>query len=248
VQTLNDIDLYRGRAQDIAREHGMDGGACVFHPWRVKESVKEEIPGDERGQWRYVRESDEPWREQVYWSPHWHIVGPCADFAADGQHEDWTVRRLSSTDRMESLTDAGTYEGLAGMVRYVLSHLGYEIDAAKDGVTWFGAIHPTQFVPDEEISEGAFAVIERMSEQVVGNDGERDTECDCEDCTGEMLPICKSKEHLQRPGWCQSISDEAERRLTAAREWIIGEIEPPPGLRHPSTPEEAEESLDQMLG
>lgn len=247
VQTLADIDRYRSKAQELAREHGMGGGACVFHPWRVLPDVKEEIPGDEEQQWQYVRENDKPWREQVYWSPHWHIIGPCMDFKADTEENGWTVRRLSAADRIDSVADTESYESVAGMVRYVLSHAGYEEEKAKDAITWFGAAHPTQFVPDEELPEATVEKVEAVAEAVVGLDHEKDDSCPCSDCSGGMVPMCRARSYLQRSRWCESISAENEERLVAAREWIVGDRVPPPGRRHPKTAEQSHEAFEHLL-
>jgi hypothetical protein len=47
--------------------------------------------------------------------------------------------------------------------------------------------------------------------------------------------------------WCERIGREQQRRLSAAFEWAIGERQPPPGLKRPTTEQEAREAFESVL-
>lgn len=243
-------------AYELAREKGVRGGVAVFHGFRVQDHAVERYRAEDPdcGIWRWIFQQDESWRSLTFWSPHWHIVGLARDVAADDpdSQDGWVFRRIRSLEPQHGLRDRDAYDDLAGLTRYLMSHASFEADSSRDCVRWFGSLATTNFSPDE-LSDGALSVIDRMVEEVVGSspeDGEApadDDEC-CESCGGSSLsPIWDAGAALQDQGWCDRLDRDHERRLNAAWRWSIGEAQPPPGLKSPSTEAEAEETLEALL-
>lgn len=258
VTTLKDVYDGFTEAYDRAKEHGVRGGMAVFHGYRVLEETKREFEraDPDMGIWRWIREEkDENWRSLTYWSPHYHIIGLCRDFAPDAPEEQdgWVVRRIESQFApMEGLTDRESYEDVVGVVRYLMSHATFESGTSRDCVRWFGELATTKFSPEQELSDGALATVERITEEVVGVGDDRgdgpDEPDPCDDCGAcSRSPIFDAGYALQNPSWCDDIGREKERRLLAAFEWAIGERVPPPGLKRPSTEGECKESLEALL-
>lgn len=258
VRTLADVARYRRKAHERMREAGVRGGVCIFHGFRVKEEAKEEFRDvrsgrdDIEGVWNWVRKNDRDWRAQTYWSPHFHYVGLCEDFDSD-ESDGWVLRRLSSASAFTSLSQVPAYKSVASMVSYVLSHATFETGESVKCVTWYGEVHPSQFQAEEELSEGAFDVIRRLSEQVAGGredrgDGGEDIrgECEREECGGNRRPIFDAFDWLSDPEWSDSVDRERYRRLSVAFEWAVGEIHPPPGMRGPRSEEECREVFELL--
>jgi hypothetical protein len=258
VRTLSDVARFRRKAHEKMREAGLRGGACVFHGFRVKEETNRrfrEATGKDStdGVWKWVRENDRDWRSQVYWSPHFHYIGLCVDFESE-ESDGWVVRRLSSGKAFTAVSQVPAYESVASMVSYILSHATFETDESVKCVTWFGEVHPSQFQAEEELSEGAYDVISRLSEVVAGGKEDRGEggedirgECDREDCSGNRRPIFDAYDWLTDPEWSDGIGRERVRRLGVAFEWAVGEIHPPPGMRGPRSRDESEDVLDLLV-
>jgi hypothetical protein len=182
---------------------------------------------------------------------------------------EWVVSRLSTMPAFQALHQEEAYEAVARTAQYLLSHATYEPSEEGKGVkavTWYGELHPSNFSPDpmdaatrktepslEAPSEGAYAVIQRLSALVSRSDGTEKRagpgapECEEEDCTGHIHPIYEAGSYLSDPRFCDGMGREKERRLLAAFEWAIGERMPPPGLKRPRTEGDAEEALEALL-
>jgi hypothetical protein len=261
VRTLTDVARYRGKAQDRLKESGVRGGVMVFHGFRVKQSVKEtywelrDADAVSGGLWQFVRENGRDWRSQTYWSPHFHVIGSAVEFDADDGEDAWVIRRLSSADSLKSLADTEAYTSVAKMSRYILSHATFEPGGVR-AVSWFGALHSTQFDPEAELSTGALATVERKVGEAVGtgsenrSSGESVEEPACEEdgCEGELRPIWDAGGFLMDMDWCESVGREAEHRLAVAFEWAIGERQPPPGMKKPRSRGEYDEALRALDG
>jgi hypothetical protein len=273
VTTLREFQQAYRDAYELAKEKGVRGGVVVGHGFRTTErcdrAYAEAVesgawnPEEDGKKWAFVRshskrvERDllgDGWRELTYWSPHFHILGLCRDFEADDveAQQGWVARRIRSLERFE-LTHRDGYEDMVGTARYLLSHGTFESGTSKDCVRWFGTLATTNFSPEDELSEGALSVIERTAREVAESGPERgdapaEDGDECGDCGAESLsPIWDAGSALMDPGWCERIGRDAERRLTAAFEWAIGERPPPPGLKHPRTEEEAHEALTELV-
>lgn len=261
IMTLQDVyDGFRD-AYELAKQQGVRGGVAVFHGFRPLDVTKQEFreANPDMGIWRWIRtERPEDWRDLVYWSPHWHIIGLCRDLAEDKPDEQggWVVRRMPTRFApMESLNDRGSYNDVVGVIRYLMSHATFESGTTRDCVRWFGELATTKFRPDEELSKGALETIERITEEVVGAGDDRgdeaahdDEEEPCDECGAtSRSPIWDAGRALTNTRWCQQIGRDAENRLRVALEWVMGDRKPPPGLKRPQSEEQAEEALEYLL-
>ena len=256
ITSLTDVyDGYR-TAYELAKEKGVRGGVAIFHGYRVKDDVKREYRAEDPdlGIWYWIfEERAEDWRTLTYWSPHWHVIGLSRDFEADDPDEQdgWVARRIRSLEAFQLHTESA-YEDMVGVARYLLSHATFESDTSKDCVRWFGDLATASFSPEEEVSEGALSVIERLSREAAGSADERGEnggeDDECEECGARsMSPIWEAGGALMDKGWCDRIGREQQRRLQAAFEWAIGDREPPPGLKHPTSEEEALEAFEVLV-
>jgi hypothetical protein len=262
-------DEGRPRAIELAKEHGIRGGYVVVHPFRVLEDAKERFrslvesgdwnPKEDGGIWRWIRENDRWWYGQVYWSPHYHVIGLCRDFApSDPEGDDgWVVKNVErggshSLEPFRNLHDEAGYNDMIAAVRYVLSHSAVTED--RNGVTPFGSVHALS--PEEELSKGAWDTIQRMVEELVGSgDGREDgdlgdddeEECPVEGCEGTLHPIWDVPAYIDQH---DDLEIEALVRLRLAFDWAIGDdddIEAPGGgWPRPESEETARETFDEL--
>lgn len=271
VTSLADVGRYRTRAIERAGEAGIRGGVTVFHGFRVRQEVKEEYRGEDPdvSLWRWVREHPKGWRSLTYWSPHYHIIGLATEVEPE-ESDEWVVSRLSTLDPMRALRDEASYEAVAKVSQYFLSHATFEPGEGGSGVkavTWYGDLHSSNFSPDpidaaqrktepklEAPSEGAYAVIQRLSAEATRSDGTEKRgagieapECEEEGCTGHLREIWDAGRYLSDHRFCEKLSRDRERRLRTAWEWRVGDRAPPPGLKRPRTEAEAEEALEALL-
>ena len=259
VTTLVEFEQAKKEAYALAREKGIRGGAMIPHGYRIRDEAKElyrmlkaeEEIGDV-GIWRWVREHDRDWRTLTYWSPHFHIIGVGNEIGASDPDGDdgWVFSRLSNLRRFQH-NDAETYEPMFRLSSYLLSHATFEPDEGRQVVRWFGELANNQFSVEEQLAEWERSVLKRNVEKVAGYSVDRDDgkrECDVEGCHGGLAPVWSASEYLADPRWCEQIGDDQEAVLATAFEWAIGDIRPPPGLRFPSTEQDAREAWGHLLG
>jgi len=262
------VDVYQGfrKAYEIGQSKGVRGGVAIFHGYRVTEEAQAAYeaevevgkwdPETQGKLWSWVRQHTQSWRSLTYWSPHWHLIGLCEDFEADdpdGQ-DGWVARRIRGLERF-TLRDLEGYDDMIGCVRYLLSHATFESDSTRDCIRWFGSLATSKFSPEDEVSEGVLSVIERKIEECLesgceASEGHSEPDVDeCDNCEAvdSFASIWKAGTWLADPEWCNEIGREQQRRLSAAFEWVIGEVVPPPGLRHPRSESEAYEVLEQLV-
>lgn len=250
-------------AYGLAKEHGIRGGVVVPHGYRLREETKEAFRAEievgewevsrDGGAWRWVREHERDWRDLAYWSPHFHIIGLGRDIEPGSPEDDggWIFKNIRSLSRW-GRTDRDAYDDMAKAARYLLSHVTFESGESKQSVRWFGSLAPAQFSPEEELSEGVWSLIQRYAEEVVGSGDDRSEggsgepeECPVDGCSGRLHSIYEAGEFLQ--GRRDDLEAEAERRLSAAFEWMIGDRPPPAGLKNPRTEAEGREALEALL-
>jgi hypothetical protein len=258
VRTLVDWERAKKRAYDLAKEKGIRGGVLIPHGWRVTEEAKEtwrelhDAGLVEHGIWKWIREHDRDWRSLTYWSPHFHILGLGADVGANDPDGDdgWVWTRIDSFPRFR-IEDPETYKPMLKAASYLLSHVGFETESGKQAIRWFGELANNQFSL-EQLADWEQSVIVRTVEEISNETDEKGEgpaadECDCEDCAGTLSPIYEAGVALCDPSWCERIGRDAERRLSRAFEWAIGEIHPPPGMKRPRTETEALEAFETLL-
>lgn len=263
----------RGEVHEILDEHGVRGRVVVPHAFRVKEKVKDRynalrrkgVIGGDVALWEWIKENDQVWRSQVYWSPHYHFIGLCADFetepgeGADGcpMHDPWICQN-SATGRgvspnpgedgtfeaFRNLHDAEPYRDMIDAVRYMLHHCA--VAEGRQSVTYGGSLAGASFDPEEAISGGALAAIDRRVDELLGLDSEEalgQRECQHEDCEARV----ESPEAI--PGYIRQHGDrlamDTQRRLWSLWGWWRGD-KPPPGLKNPTSLRDAERALKVM--
>lgn len=259
------VDYWSGfsDAYDLAQEKGVDGGVVMAHGWRVKDRVKREYRRKsdadvitEGGLWQFVRENEKDWRTQVYWSPHYHILGLSADVGANkpGQQDGWVFSRLS-TDTYFSMTATESYEAMARMALYILSHVGFQAEEQKQVVRWYGTLSYNKFAGLDALEDWEQSVVRRNVEEVLecdlddnaqsGSDELED--CPEDGCNGSLRPIWDATDWLADRDWCDQIGRIQQRRLSLAFEMALGDVVPPPGLKNPKSRDDLEEAFEVMM-
>ncbi|MCD2205323.1 hypothetical protein, partial [Halobacterium sp. KA-6] len=77
--------------------------------------------------------------------------------------------------------------------------------------------------------------------------GEEDSddlgECPHDDCDGLLIDVFDVAMYLRQSDPPPEVVDA----MKVARDWRLGRIEPPPGLKHPTTEEQGREAFQVML-
>jgi len=223
IESVTGMFEARTKAVEIAKDHGVRGGVTIVHPYRPTENTKKRFrESDYSKVWRFIRENQHHWYGQVYWSPHYHILGLCRDFeAAESREDGWIIQNLSTgkgvkpnvrKDRrfspFRSLTEEQPYKEMISAVRYLLSHTGIVGD--RQSVTWFGDLHSTNFCPDPEaarerktepelgpLSRGSWDTICRTVEKLEGDESDRSEDEEAVEEEKERCPCegCEGRLH-----------------------------------------------------
>jgi hypothetical protein len=281
VTTIQGVYDARSKAIEIAKDHGIRGGVLVFHGFRVKERFQELFRAKkERGQveggiWQWIRENSRDWRDQVYWSPHFHVLGLARDVEGREREDGWIVENIErngshSLDPFE-IDDLDGYDDMAGALRYLLSHATIERGSDRRVISWFGELHSTNFCPDPEdarerktepksgpLKAEDWKQIRETAEEVVGATDDRDQEdghgggdederCDVEGCDGHVHSIYEANDYLEQRE--SHLTIEAITRLQTAYDWAIGyeDEEPDDGWPRPQNEEEADLALERLV-
>jgi hypothetical protein len=256
----------RSRAAEIAQEKGWRGFSVIPHPYRVTEEGKERYRAEdpEYGIWVWLRNDVEGMSRYLKWSPHYHIVGATgADMEPAKDSDEWVYHFRRSVESFDDVRDAESHEDLYGLFRYLLSHTGYPEDSTKQVVTWYGDLANSVFVEDateewqhQKPSEGVLSALEREVEAVAGPSAEDDEsddeavsegdevgECPCDGCDGLLIDVFDVGlflEHNDPP-------PEVQKAMVTARDWRLGRVQPPPGLKNPRTEGEAQEAFEALM-
>jgi hypothetical protein len=258
VRSITQFKRLISDSYDALKEAGVRGGVVVPHGYRVKADVKAEwraLKDDgqtEKKLWHWIRESDRDWRSMTYWSPHIHCIGLATE-VEPVESDEWIVERLSTFGKF-NLYDEDCYRDMAKAYSYILSHLSFDPDGGGHAIRWFGTLANNQFSL-ESLEDWERTKLIRMVAEVMERPAELDgddepglhEECPCDDCEGHMRPIYDAGDFLMMPTFCQSLDRDTERRLSAAFRWAIGDVGPPPGLKHPKTEAEACEIMDILV-
>lgn len=255
----------RKRAAEWAERKGFKGFAVIPHPYRVTEEGQERYRAEDPdyGIWVWLRNDIDQWRDLVYWSPHYHVVGatsPDMDPAADG--DAWVYHFRRSVEAYEGIRDKEAHQDLYGLFRYLLSHTGFPEESTKQVTTWYGTLANSVFVEEateewqyQKPSEGVLSALQREVEEVAGvlvdddGDGAGDPssddlgECPEEGCSGLLIDVFDVPAYLDY----NEVPGPVVDRMTTAREWRLGLVEPPPGLKRPRTEADAREALEHLL-
>jgi hypothetical protein len=236
--------------------------------WR--ENVERDDDGDPAvGVWVWLRNefTEHELKERIYWSPHYHIIGvttPNMDPGGEDSDGEWVYQFRRSLTPFEGIRDSESHEDLYGAFRYLMSHTGFPEGSTKQAVTWYGDLANSKFVEEasedwqiEKPSEGVRSALQREIEKVAGptdidesdESGAQDDssddigDCPCDDCDGVLIDVFDVKDYLRHNEPPPDVAD----RMEAAYEWRRGIRQPPPGLKHPQTEEQAREAFESLL-
>lgn len=271
ADVMTEREFYKGKkkAAEMAQEKGMRGCAVVAHPWRPTDLAKELYRAVDRdvGIWVWLRQeyTEDEIRQLVKWSPHYHIIGattPDMDPADDS--DEWNYVWLRSFKPIGGATDQESHEDVYGAFRYLLSHTGWPEESTKQAITWYGDLANSVFVEEatedwqiQKPSEGVQNTIQRVTEEVAGvtpdeeeeGDGggdqsDDDGECPLDDCGGRLIDVFDVDAYLRHNEPPPEVSDT----MRLMRDWRLGDIAPPPGMKQPTTEEQAREVVDHLVG
>lgn len=148
-------------AKDVrkyCKEIGLSGGALIFHPYRIDEEIEMifhdlRVSGELKvNNWIAVHQNIlkgsfisgreiRSWRDYVYFSPHWHIVGFFKLKERSNvfyERTGWTYKNVSWEKYHEALDKAGARRTIA----YLCTHHRYQ--KGKQSLTYFGKAAPNQ--------------------------------------------------------------------------------------------------------
>lgn len=264
---MTEREFWEGRkeAAEWAERKGFKGFAVLGHPWRPTEAAWEmyEIEEPDIGIWVWLRTEFEEIREWVYWSPHYHIIGATTpDMDKATEDDDWVYRFERSVETFDGIRDKESHDDLYGLFRYLLSHVGWPEESTHQVTTWYGSLANSVFVQEateewqyQKPSEGVQEALKREISEVAGvvleeeGDGSGDPEtddlgeCPVDGCEGLLIDVFDVRAYLQSTDVASEVAD----RMQAAREWRLGLVEPPPGLKNPRSREQAEEAFEALL-
>lgn len=161
----DNLSTWRGKIYKIASDIGMIGGAVVFHPCRINKDILEQLrplnkKGDSGGFWRLIHENAlgfDSWRDYVYWSPHFHIIGfmPEIKIKSDDLFEaTGYVYKVVKYKTGKSKAGVELYKpqipSVAAVAHYLLTH--HANIKGSTGYTYFGLLsyNKAQIIDKEE--------------------------------------------------------------------------------------------------
>jgi len=267
VQTVREYWEGRKKAAEIAEEKGWRGFVVIPHPFRVaeegKERYREEDP--DYGMWVWLRNDVEDMERYVYWSPHYHIVGITgADMEPAEESDEWVYNFVRSVESFDGIQDRESHEDLYGLFRYLLSHTGFPEGSTRQTVTWYGDLANSVFVenateewqnekPREEVLSdlkdeveaiaGPSAEDDEGDAEAASDEGDEMGECPTEDCDGLLIDVFDVRMYLRHNDPPPGVA----KKMRLARDWRVGDAQPPPGLKNPRTVEEAREAWEELL-
>jgi len=183
METAGGIRYMRQTLFAHLADAGCRGGKAVFHPYRVKDSGKDDFAvakgnGYEGGIWPWLRDQGVDYLlSHIYISPHFHVFG-------FGYLKNSTVfsKITGGWFYKKTVGNLGR-EDLERMINYVLTHRGIINEPVIDGKYFDGTI-PKKKVKKttslQQISE--FGVLKNVS-KLETHESETDL---CEDCRGEL--------------------------------------------------------------
>lgn len=256
----------RKKAAEIAEEKGWRGYTVIPHPYRVTDEGQERYHREDPdyGIWVWLRNDVEGGvARYAYWSPHYHVVGATgADMEPARDGDEWNYVFFRSLEKFEGVRDRESHEDGYGLLRYLLSHTGYPEGSTKQVVTWYGDLANSVFVEDatetwqnQKPSEGVLSALEREVRAAAGVEGEDDEDgdgdletdhmgdCPEDECEGVLIDVFDVSAFLRSNKPPREVAD----KMRIARDWRLGEIEPPPGMKKPMSEEHAREAFEEML-
>ena len=267
VRTKDDYWRWRTKAADIASDKGWRGYAVIPHPYRPTDEAKERYrrADPEYGIWVWLRNDVRDMQSLIKWSPHYHIIGMTgADMEPAKESEPYVYHFMRSVESYDGIRDRDSHEDLYGLFRYVLSHTGYPAGSSKQVTTWYGDLANSVFVEEAiedwqlpKPSEGIRSALQREIEAVAGPGGDDDDggdgqlvdddscgECPVDGCGGVLIDAFDVTSFLVQNEPPPDVRDKME----VVRDWRLGRVEPPPGLKLPQSEQDAMDAFDAICG
>lgn len=263
--TLRELRDVRTEAKEVAKKKGVRGGSLVLHTHRLTEEALAEYRATEReiGAWVWVREEyGEEWREVAEWAPHVHMIGLMSpEMSAGGEEGDGGVWHLIRTfEAYHGPTDRKSHDEVYGTFRYLLSHAGVPTEETDDGLrsrSWFGELHGSKFSPEEALEPWRLDRLRRVIEEVTNGAVTEEAaetyreeeesletgECPAEECGGVLIEVMRVDEYLRQA----EPPPEVARVMEVCYEYRMGRLQAPPGLRGPSSKEDAGRVIEELL-
>jgi len=256
----------RKKVAELAKSKGWRGFTVIPHPYRVTDEGKEKYrkADVDYGLWVWLRNDVDGMSRFVKWSPHYHVVGATgADMEPARDGDDWVYRLERTVGEFNGIRDSDGHSEVYGLFRYLLSHTGYPAGSTKQVVTWYGVLANNVFVEDatadwqcQKPSEGVLTALEREVEEVAGpgadagedggeagSEGDSVGECPRESCDGALIDVFDVELYLN----CNDPPPDVRASMRACRDWRLGRVKPPPGLKNPGSKEDANEAYEALM-
>jgi hypothetical protein len=257
---------HRSEAYTALDAVGVEGGVSVIHPYRGNDRGKQAFRDacrdpesdwcKEDGLWTYLRETSPEWgdlEEKTEPAPHTHTLAT-GSVEAEQIPDGWVIKNVRSLDPFyvdaeevpawkihnsegdrEQIVEDG-YSDMVGAMWYLLTHAA--VTPNRQAKTYFGAVSPATFRPEEELDRETINQIDRHVEAALGRDTPEEdegeltgAECPEEECEGEIVPIERGREGVEDEEWIATIHPEQRRKLRRAVTLIETADRPPPHIQ-----------------
>lgn len=239
------------------RDHGVDGGVVIFHPYRIKDRWKANFRAQgihrDIGMWKVIRErvqdGDDLFR-YVKLGPHLHGI-----VFGDPQAHECTDYVIRFNDGGSGKPKELDLDDLIGLLFYLISHTGVlsHLRQYANGVQrrkthtirGFGSlfrIRPSELLPPEELNALASEIASRIG--MVWRDGRLDYPASCKELgtTDDLIswvPIRKLGSYLVDDDWLSDLSEGQRRFWLKVWKFIKwsgrppdpGDVKPPPDVQ-----------------
>jgi len=264
-EVMNERQFWEGRsdAAEIAAEKGFRGFTVVPHAHRMRDEAYQQYKAEnpDVGKWVWAREKYDELDDYAHWSPHYHIVGFTTPDMEEGTGSGrFLYHFIRSLDvPYQGVQHSESHEEVYGIIRYLLSHTAFPAGSTKQIVTWHGVLANNKFVEEatedwqyQKPNERVLSRLEREIEDVVGVALEDDCEqsasddvgdCPVDDCGGMLIDVFDVGQYLRQ----SDPPPDVRERMVVARDWRLNRIQPPAGMKHPATEEQAREVLEALL-
>ncbi len=220
-ETIEELKELRREAYEFAKGKGVEGGVIIFHPFRILPNAGFD---DSYMGWKNLLELEySKILENVYWSPHFHIIGV-------GQKGNKTFEGAKESDRFiwKGISELSDSEALGRCTMYLLSHTGVFEKSHYASLVWFGSLSSSKWSLDravKKLKNGSTVkdFVLDMVEEFVGNfeDSETEGTLECDNCGSSLLHISSAPDYWEK----KNLEFEAELRV--AYSWWRGSIPPP---------------------
>jgi len=222
LRSKSDVDDLRGVVYRYCENKAFDGGVIVFHPWRLIDDCKEELryiaqgldewsPG-EFGLWKTLIKL-ENWRDFVYFSPHFHILGAASWIVPAFAGEGWVFKRIR---------DLILPEDIVRCSMYLLSHVGIPLYFNSKSVFWFGALSNASWSLDKAPEPVQQFTVDACSKSMSNFSVEGDDSyLVCPNCCEEYVNMAVAPKFFSR------FNGIVNERLRLCYLWSSGAIPPP---------------------